>query len=118
MSKRDAKLLIGDMLEAIGKVETYTKGLSQDQFQIDTKTKDAVIYNLEIIGEAASRLPTEFKNQCAEVEWNKIIGLRNRIVHAYFGIDLQIVWNVLQRDLPTFKETLLKVSVKSQPPTP
>ena len=98
MSKRSAILLVQDMLEAIAKIRRYTAGLTAKTFPIDEKSVDAVVRNLEIIGEAATRLPEDFKAQHREVEWSQIVGLRNRIIHDYFGIDLQIVWQVLQRD--------------------
>jgi uncharacterized protein with HEPN domain len=65
-----------------------------------------VVRNLEIIGEAANRLPDSFKDEHSEIEWIKIIGLRHRIVHEYFGVDLGIIWEILRRDLPAFKEQL------------
>jgi uncharacterized protein with HEPN domain len=65
--------------------------MNQDNFQSDEKTTDAVVRNLEIIGEAAGHLPEDFTNQHSEIEWVKIVGLRNRIVHEYFGVDLQII---------------------------
>jgi len=109
MSKRSAILLIQDMLEAIDKIRRYTAGLTTETFSADEKTVDAVVRNLEIIGEAASRLPDDFKAQHREVEWSQIVGLRNRIVHDYFGIDLQIVWQVIQRDLPAFNSELVRI---------
>jgi uncharacterized protein with HEPN domain len=109
MSKRSPKLLAEDIWESIEKIERYTEGMTQDNFQSDEKTTDAVVRNLEIIGEAASRLPKDFTDQHSEVEWVKIIGLRNRIVHEYFGVDLQIIWQIIQNDLPAFKVSLKKI---------
>ena len=109
MSKRSAILLIQDMLEAIEKIRRYTAGLTAETFPTDEKSADAVVRNLEIIGEAAHRLPEDFKAQHCEVEWSRIVGLRNRIVHDYFGIDFQIVWQVLQRDLPAFNNALVRI---------
>lgn len=88
MSKRSPKLLIEDIWESIDKIDRYSKGMTQDNFHNDEKTIDAVVRNLEIIGEAASRMPEDFTNQHSKIEWVKIIGLRNRIVHEYFGVDL------------------------------
>jgi uncharacterized protein with HEPN domain len=106
MSKRSLGLLVEDIWESIEKIERYTKGMSHDKFQNDEKTTDAVVRNLEIIGEAAGRLPEDFIKRHAEIEWVKIIGLRNRIVHEYFGVDLQIIWQILKKDLPDFKASL------------
>lgn len=109
MSKRSTELLIEDILEAIQKVEQYMVGCSHEEFLSDSKTTDAVMRNLEIIGEASGRLPDDFKRKHKEIEWEKIIGFRHRIVHEYFGIDLEIVWTILRNDLPQFKNELLKL---------
>ena len=109
MSKRSLKFLVEDIWESIEKIERYTEGLTQDDFQSDEKTTDAVARNLEIIGEAAGRLPEDFTNRHSKIEWAKIIGLRNRIVHEYFGVDLQIIWQILKKDLPAFKESLKNI---------
>ncbi|MBT8366388.1 MAG: DUF86 domain-containing protein [Deltaproteobacteria bacterium] len=106
MSKRPLELLIEDIWESIEKIERYTEGMTQDNFVSDEKTTDAVVRNLEIIGEAAGRLPEDFTDQHSKIEWVKIIGLRNRIVHEYFGVDLQIIWQILKKDLPVFKKYL------------
>ena len=109
MSKRSLGLLVEDIWESIEKIERYTEGLTQEAFQGDEKTTDAVVRNLEIIGEAAARLPGDFTDQHSEIEWIKIIGLRNRIVHEYFGVDLQIIWQILRKDIPAFKASLKNI---------
>jgi len=91
MSHGPVRLLLADSLEAIEKMERYVSGCDHDTFVHDEKTADAVVRNLEIIGEAARRIPEPFKMQHPEIEWMKIVGLRNRIVHAYFGVDLEII---------------------------
>lgn len=103
MSKRSPSLLIEDMLDAVDRVNRYTEGYDYKRFVIDERTIDAVVRNLEIIGEAAARLPDEVKSTSRNIEWRKIIGLRNRIVHDYFGIDLEIVWYIIKNDIPQFK---------------
>ena len=109
MSKRSARVLVDDMWEAMERVEQYTANMSQEAFLRDPRTSDAVVRNFEIIGEAANQLPADFKQQHADVEWIKIVGLRHRIVHDYFDIDLQLVWQILQKDLPTFKAKLQRL---------
>ncbi len=99
MSKRDSKLLLEDILVATDKIKVYTSGLAFDQFIDDSKTVDAVIRNFEIIGEAANRLSDDFKITYSNVNWFRIRGFRNRIVHDYMGIDYQIVWNIIENDL-------------------
>lgn len=99
MSKRDHLLLIEDMLEACKKIGRYTQGHNLDSFSNDEKTIDAVIRNFEIIGEAANRIDEKFRSQHPEIEWNRLRGFRNRIVHEYFGIDIEIVWSIIQNYL-------------------
>ncbi len=81
MSKRDPSMLLHDILESIRNVERYTHGLQQETFEKDRKTIDAVVRNLEIIGEAANSLPASYREGHEEIEWPRIIGLRNRIIH-------------------------------------
>ncbi len=109
MSKRSLEFLVDDIWESIEKIERYTEGMTLETFQNDEKTTDAVVRNLEIIGEAAGRLPEDFVDRNSEIEWAKIVGLRNRIVHEYFGVDLQIIWQILKNDLPAFKESLERI---------
>jgi uncharacterized protein with HEPN domain len=109
MSKRPVDLLLNDMLEAIDRIEQYTEGMSFETFSSDHKSIDAVVRNLEIIGEAANRLPEDFKERHPSVEWYKVIGLRHRIVHEYFGIDLEIIWQIVGADLSVLRETLSRM---------
>ena len=92
MSDRHPKLLLEDILNSAEKIITYTYNLTFEEFIADSKTIDAVIRNFEIIGEAANRLPEEIKENSPDINWFKIRGLRNRIVHNYFGIDYKIIW--------------------------
>ena len=94
MSKRIPTLLIADILESCHKILQYTEGLTYDDFLKDSRTIDAVIRNFEIIGEAANRLPEEFKEKYPLIDWHRIRGFRNRIVHDYMGIDFGIVWEI------------------------
>jgi uncharacterized protein with HEPN domain len=112
MSKRNSKLLIEDILEASEKIRLYLNGYSFETFSDDSKTIDAVIRNFEIIGEAANRIPSEFKEDHENIEWYRIIGFRNRIVHDYMGVDLSIVWNIYESFLPKLTSDL-KVILKS-----
>ena len=106
MPKRDADLLIEDIRTALARIERYASGMRREQFLADEKTIDAVVRNLEIIGEAVRWLPPEFKERHRAIPWNQIAGLHNRIVHDYFGLDLEIIWEVLQTSLPEFKRQL------------
>src|SRR5450432_3309743 len=103
MPKRDAALLVEDIHSALARIVRYTSGVTREQFLADEKTIDAVVRNLEIVGEAVRWLPEDFKIRHANIAWGQIAGLRNRIVHDYFGLDLEIIWQVLQTSLPEFK---------------
>jgi len=99
MSKRSSDLLLLDMKEAAEKILKYTQGLSFEDFLADDKTIDAVVRNFEIIGEASLRIDEDFRLENPQIEWRKLRGFRNRIVHDYFGIDYEIVWTILTQDL-------------------
>jgi uncharacterized protein with HEPN domain len=109
MSKRSPELLVEDILESCDKIVDYTKDISFEEFIADAKTIDAVIRNFEIIGEAANRLPEEFKDLHQDIDWFRIKGFRNRIVHDYFGIDYSIVWEVKETYLPQLIKKLKKL---------
>ncbi len=110
MSKRSPDLLVADILDSAHKILDYTKDLSFENFITDSKTLDAVIRNFEIIGEAANRLPEEFKDKYPSIDWHRIRGFRNRIVHDYFGIDYAIVWQIRDFFLAKMISDLQKIS--------
>ena len=89
---------------------TYTINLSFDEFIVDSKTVDAVVRNFEIIGEAANRLPDDFRDKYRDIDWHRIRGFRNRIIHDYFGIDYAIVWKIKETFLPELLEKLKSIS--------
>ena len=97
-----------DILDAITAVEAYSVS-SYDKFLADTKTQDAILYNLIIIGEAANQISDEFQEQYPNIPWSAMIGTRNIIVHGYDQVKLQIVWKILQRDLERLKNEVTKV---------
>ena len=99
MSDRQPKLLLEDILDSAQKIISYTSNLSFEEFIADSKTIDAVTRNFEIIGEATNRLPDEIKETKSSIDWSKMRGLRNRIVHNYFGIDHKIIWAIKEEYL-------------------
>ncbi|MGB3851518.1 MAG: DUF86 domain-containing protein [Tunicatimonas sp.] len=99
MSKRDLALLLEDMLVAAHKIQKYTAAMAYDDFIADDKTVDAVVRNFEIIGEAANRVDPDYRLNNPAIEWKRIRGFRNRIVHDYFGIDYRIVWSIVENDI-------------------
>ena len=96
---RDYKQHLDDILEAITFIREYVKSMDYKAFEADRKTQDAVIRNLEIIGEAARTVPEEVRDKAAEIQWHKIIALRNILIHEYFGVNLKILWDVVQNKL-------------------
>jgi uncharacterized protein with HEPN domain len=97
---RDYKAHIEDILEAATKVRRYTLGLSKEAFSADERTVDAVLRNLEVIGEAAKKVPDEIRSRSPKIDWKRISGLRDILIHEYFGIDLEIIWDIVQNKLP------------------
>lgn len=102
---RDSKVYLQDILDAIEHIQQYTEGYTLQTLTADRRTLDAVIRNLEIIGEAARKLPERARAGHPEVDWRKIAGLRDVLVHEYFGIDEEIIWDVVQNKLPPLKTT-------------
>lgn len=104
MSKRDPLVLLEDIMLAIQKIGRYTSQLDHEGFIADDLVVDAVARNLEIIGEATRQLPEEYKRAHPQIPWTQIAGLRNRIVHDYFGLDLEIIWEIIEHDLPELEK--------------
>ncbi len=109
MSKRQVELLVEDILESANKILSYTQNLTFESFLKDDKTVDAVIRNFEIIGEAANRLPENFKDKYPSIDWHRMRGFRNRIVHDYFGIDYSIVWQIKETFLPQLVDNIKQI---------
>jgi len=107
---RDFEVYLEDIRQAISKIQNYTAGLTRDAFDQDDRTIDAVIRNLEIIGEAAKMLPESVRASYPTVEWKKIAGLRDILAHQYFEVDLDIIWDVLRNKLPELDRELGKQS--------
>lgn len=109
MSERTVGLYIDDIRRAIDNIQTYTKELSYESFSQDAKTIDAVVRNIEIIGEAIQQLPEELHIQYPSVPWKQIVGARNKVIHEYFGVDEKIVWKTVQEDIPVLKQQILTI---------
>jgi uncharacterized protein with HEPN domain len=104
---RVARQYLTDLLQAIRDIEQYTANAKDfEAFSADAMRIHAVLYNLEIIGEAAKKVPTAIKRKYSHVEWRKMAGLRDVVAHEYFGISLEIVWGVIQNNLPIVKEQI------------
>lgn len=96
------------ILDAISKIEKYVKSMELEKFLKDSKTQDAVVRELEVIGEATKRLSEETRQRYPEVPWTEVAGTRDRLIHAYFDVDLAEVWKTVERDLPQLKRTVKK----------
>jgi len=106
---RDYRLYLDDILEAIDRIREYVQGMDAEAFSSDRKTQDAVIRNLEVIGEASRNLADELKAQANEIEWSKIIGFRNILAHEYFGVSVPIVWDIVQNKLDPLRDACTKL---------
>ena len=111
MPKRNTKLYLDDIKLAIRKIEKYTREISQKVFESDEKTIDAMVRNLEVIGEAVSNLSKEFRHKHPNIPWRKIIDMRNKVIHEYFGIDWEILWGTIKEDIPEFKKQISKIKI-------
>jgi uncharacterized protein with HEPN domain len=96
---RDHRVYLTDILEAVRRILSYTDGMSLEDFEKSLVTVDAVVRNLEVIGEAAGRIPGEIQSEAPDIEWRKIIALRNVLAHEYFGVNTKIVWDVVVNKL-------------------
>lgn len=109
---REHKAYLNDILEAIRKIERYTKNFSFDDFVGDELIQDGVVRNLEIIGEAVKIIPSEIKKMRPDVEWKKIAGLRDILIHSYFGVDTEIVWDIVKNKIQILKVAISELLSK------
>ena len=106
MPERDWTLCVHDMLQCIAKIERYTAGLELAGFEQDERTVDAVLRNLEVIGEAAVRIPERIRADNPDIPWRQMRAIRNIVAHEYFGVNLPIIWETVTRRLPELKPAL------------
>jgi len=100
MSERSDRDFLSDIQEAMRRIAEYTAGMTYQAFLEDTKTQDAVVRNLEIIGEATKNLSKELRERYSDVPWKGMAGVRDRLIHHYFGVNLDIVWQIVRDELP------------------
>ena len=109
MSKQDIRLFLGDILDAVGKVEKYIKGMSFEDFVQNDMAVDAVVQNLEIIGEASGHIPEDIRSKYPEIPWKRVVGFRNIVIHGYFDVDLEIVWTIATNRLQEVKHGIRRM---------
>ncbi len=110
--KKDIRVFIQDILESIKLIEDYAKGVSEEEFldkDDNLQLKDAIIRRLEIIGEAVKNIPDDFKEKHPDISWKQISGMRDVLIHEYFGVRLERVWKTAKEDLPELKEVISKI---------
>ena len=100
------------MLDAVAKIEGYTRGVEREAFMSNAMIQDAVVRNLEIVGEATKKLSSETRQLYPEIPWSQVAGTRDRLIHAYFDLDLNEVWTMVERDIPRLKSTVEKAIAK------
>lgn len=111
---REAILYLRDIVDSARKVLRYTQGLSKDEFLADERTYDAVLRNLGIIGEAVARVPKEVRDGHPEIEWRRIAGFRNIVVHQYFGVDDDVLWSIVTGEVGPLLERAEAILAREQ----
>jgi len=109
---RNIKLYILDIINSIRKINEYIIGFDFQTFSNDSKTIDAVIRNLEIIGEAATQIPIKFRNENDFIDWRALSDFRNVVIHEYFGVNIRIIWDIIKNELPALNEQITNLSLQ------
>ena len=112
MSSRDWVFRIQDILRAIDKIESFVKGMTLNQFKKNEMVIDAVVRNLEVIGEASKSIPIAVRRKYPDIPWMKMGGMRNVLIHEYFGVDVKIVWRTIKKSLPILHEQLQQIHLE------
>lgn len=110
---KDFRVFLDDILEAISSIKLYTAKMTYESFINDKKTIDAVVRNLEIIGEATKGVPENIRTKYPEIKWQRIVGLRNVLIHQYSGIELEVVWDIIVNKLPLLQKQITHILEKS-----
>lgn len=111
-AKKDPKIFLKHTLESISEIDRNTKNLSEDNFFDSVTIQDAVVRRLEIIGEAVKNLPPSFRNKHPKIPWKKIAGMRDVLIHEYFGVNIGLVWKIVNKDIPKLKKQISELLEK------
>ncbi len=114
MKERDIGVYLEDILESIANIEEYCQDISAGEFLQRTQVQDAVVRRLEIIGEAVKNIPPEIRHKYPDIPWKEIAETRDVLIHEYFGVDLDKVWEVMQGDLPALKKEVERIMQELQ----
>ena len=109
MNNKDPSVFAAHILECIEKVQEYSKDITKEDFKNSTQLQDAIIRRVEIIGEAARNIPQEIQIEYPEIPWDEMKGMRNVLIHEYFGVDLDLTWEVTRKDLPDLKSQIISL---------
>jgi uncharacterized protein with HEPN domain len=107
--KRDVIVYLKDILEAIESIEKFVEDIDFEKFKLDDKTSSAVIRKFEIIGEATRNIPKSIKQRYPDIPWKEMVGFRDKLIHFYFGIKYEIIWDTIKSKLPELKQKLNKI---------
>jgi len=107
--KKEPKIFLQHILESIEKIEEYAKNVTEKEFFDDYEKQDAIVKRLEIIGEAVKNLPDSLKNKHPNVPWKNIAGTRDILIHEYFGIDTDLIWEIVRKNIPRLKKQIIKI---------
>ena len=110
--RKEPLIFLNHILESIRNIEEYSKGLTKEKLTRNIKVQDAIIRRIEIIGEAIKSLPTNFTKKYSEVPWKEIAGTRDKLIHGYFGVDLDIVWKIVREDISQLKKMVQGILIK------
>ena len=109
MTVRSPVLYLSEIISSMDKIERYITGLSYDEFILREETIDAVERNIEKIGEAAAAIPDDVRNRHPEVPWETIVGLRNKVIHHYFAVDHEVIWQIITKNIPETKGMIAEI---------